>query len=88
MVLHLFRSRYYSPNRLLQSTRPAICKSSVLRESFSFDPTPALPASGEGVIASEAKQSLPPALSQDWEKSCLPGGRQGVRTSCLNCPGN
>ena len=25
--------------------------------------------SSTGVIASEAKQSLPPALSQDWEKS-------------------
>ncbi len=31
--------------------------SSGLREWFSFDPTPALPTSGEGVIASKAKQS-------------------------------
>ncbi len=27
------------------------------------------PRREEGVIESEAKQSLPPALSQDWEKS-------------------
>ncbi len=46
------------------------------------------PRREEGVSASEAKQSHSPAFSQYWEKSCLPGGRQGVRDFCLNCPEN